>query len=208
MIPFEPLPHLWTSVLRRLLHYIRLLPFKGLLWLISQLRRIVRLGRRMLTFRDYRSTGSRQISYPDSYLCASLQPPPEAETGSLEISPVSSSSGTLAQFSDPSLSQLHDPNPLQESQPTTPGAPTPTAETPVSNRGSMGASRPRPGLCEEVKNLLAVSPIEFERYDRNETVYVSRLEVLGLIVYIQDFLREEEISPAFIVPPLTKSLLP
>jgi hypothetical protein len=72
----------------------------------------------------------------------------------------------------------------------------------------MEASRPRPGLCEEVKNLLAVSPIEFERYDRNETVYVSRLEVLGLVVYIQDFLREEEISPVFIVPPLTKSLLP
>jgi hypothetical protein len=159
-MPLERLLRLWTSVLRRFLHPIRLLVhLKGLLWPISQLRCIIR---RALTCRDS-TAGSRQISYPD---CATLPP----ETGySMGILPISSPSGTLTQSSD---SSLNDPDPFQ-SQPTTSGAPTPTTETSVSNRGSMEASRPRPGLCEEVKNLLAVSPTEFERYDRNETVYVT-----------------------------------
>ena len=162
--------HLCISILRHLKSYVQL-PLQSLLWLLSKLGRIVDLGRRTPPPSRVSSEGSKDIN---SFFCASQQQPPRAENGelqgpSLEMTQVIPGPAALSiQPSEPNPSQPRSYSSLsQVPKLTTTGAPAPTPEKSEHNLGF-----PRPDLCTEVENLLAIAPTEYQRYDRNEVMFV------------------------------------
>ena len=162
--------HLCISILRRLLDlksYIQPL-LKSLLWLLSKLRRTVNIGRGTLPSSELSSEGCKEISNSGSFLCASQQPPNTMEADGhgqpLEMSHIPSSASCSTQPNESHLPQPHDPSLSQIV------ALTPAVAPAVDRAQNLGLTRPH--LCTEVENLLATAPSEYQRYDRNEVMYV------------------------------------
>ena len=153
--PVMALDRLLHSILQHLKYYAQL-PYRGLLWLLSH---IVHLRRRMLPSCD--------IGCHDSGVRPSqpLITRGEAHTQGQPLETPSATSPSIYS-SEPNSLQFHDPGP------TTTGSSTPTLEIRESTPGPEQASGRKPFLRIKVENFSPISPREFQRYERNEIVYV------------------------------------